>query len=275
MLTDPAVATQTPSHAGPLHTATRRGLTGRRAAARKAFSPCPARSAAAARGERTAQASEQEAEAPAPEGAASGSVPLSQASRKSFSSSVVSSFTCRTSFSASSLLGEAEADGSALWYRAAIAPAPPGPSARGRGEDAQQEDPQRPRRPRRERGGSTGHCRPAGQGRVGRPLPSAPRRLQWRPRLSGWRGEAGEEERVRGLWLGGRQHQVLSRRRAAPRFSVTPRKRLGGRLRPRRGFVPSGPAEAGRWWRGPEHRAQGLAVLYFYTFTEHWHVFIS
>lgn len=87
----------------------------------------------------------------------------------------------------------------------------------------------------------------------------------------------GEEtqERVRGLWLGGRQHQVLSRRRAAPRFSVTPRKRLGGRLRPRRGFVPSGPAEAGRWWRGPEHRAQGLAVLYFYTFTEHWHVFIS
>lgn len=173
MLTDPAVATQTPSHAGPLHTATRRGLTGRRAAARKAFSPCPARSAAAARGERTAQASEQEAEAPAPEGAASGSVPLSQASRKSFSSSVVSSFTCRTSFSASSLLGEAEADGSALWYRAAMAPAPPGPSARGRGEDAQQEDPQRPRRPRRERGGSTRHCRPAGQGRAAAPLCTA------------------------------------------------------------------------------------------------------
>lgn len=42
-------------------------------------------------------------------------LPLSQARRKSFSSSVVSSFTCLTSFSASSLLGEAEAEGSALW----------------------------------------------------------------------------------------------------------------------------------------------------------------
>lgn len=156
------------ANTGPSHTATKRGLTGRRAAARKTFSPRP-----------TAQASEREAEA-----AARGSVPLSQASRKSFSSSVVSSFTCRTSFSASSLLGEAEADGFALWYRAAMAPAPPGPSARGRGEAGQQGDPQRPPR---ERGGGNRHRRPAGQGTVGRPLPAAPRRLRWRPRLAGRR----------------------------------------------------------------------------------------
>lgn len=147
------------TNTGPSHTATRRGLTGRRAAARKAFSPRP-----------TAQASEPEAE-----GAARGSIPLSQASRKSFSSSVVSSFTCRTSFSASSLLGEAEADGSALWYRAAMAPAPPGPSARGRGEAWQREDPRRHRGSGPAAPGTDGRQGRAGRGGAGHGRAAAPR----------------------------------------------------------------------------------------------------